>query len=480
VTDSIITGNIVTADTATSTLNLNSGSSWYMYESSNITTLNAGSYDIDMRSISSGYNTLTLNNYTGNGNTIYMNTYLGNESSPTDKIVIDGGNVSSNTILQFTNNGGPGMPTNGNGIQVVEAINGAIIGSGSFSLAGGELHAGAWVYQLAQGTRSDASEQSLYLRNKGLLSNAARGTANEPPSVIGAMKSGMNALMKRMGELREENPEHHNGLWIRGHGKNLHIDDKTHAKMNVYGTEAGYDWKFHFDESKLFVGAAIGFTYIDEIRNHYGNGARDGEGISRSPSVGAYATWMHESGLFVDAIVRNFWSNFKLTSYNPDGTSMRYKPDRYITAYSVEIGKQFRACIDDSSMWIWEPRVEFMYAYSNAKSFKSNLGDNIRYGDTNSYTGKISLMAGYKKAFENGIIAEPYVQVGGIQEFHGKTNVTFDDAHYRSDLKGASLEVGGGLNMKFNDSWAMYGQMMYEKGSVIQSLSGNLGFRYSW
>lgn len=489
VEDSKVTGHILTdMQTATSKLNLNNGSSWIMLKDSTVSDV-SNKTEIDIRSNGGSplsrapitqYNTLTMNNYNAAGGTIIMNTNLGDSSSPTDKIVIDGGQATGSGILNIINANGVGALTTGNGIQVVQAVNGGTINTSAFKLFGNELHVGAWVYELYQGSVDGSDDQSLYLRNNGQLSNSAKVMANEPPTIINAMKSGMNALMKRMGELREDNPEHLNGFWARGHGKNIHIDDKLHVKMNIYGVEAGYDHRWDFEDSKLYVGGALGYTYIGDIRNHTENSARDGTGIGRSPSVGIYATWLHRNGFFIDGIIRNFWEDLDLTTYTPANVADRYNPDRYITAYSLEFGKQYRHCLKNMDQLIFEPRVEFMYAHSEAKSFNSKLGNRIRYGDTNSYKGKISLMMGYKTFFENGMMAEPYVLVAGVQEFHGKTNVTYDNAKYRSDTKGATIEVGGGLNMKLTDSINSYAEVMYEKGSIIQSLSGNIGFRYTF
>ena len=53
--------------------------------------------------------------------------------------------------MRITNTGGPGAETTGNGIVVVNAINGGTTTPVAFSLAGGRVTAGAFDYFLFRG-----------------------------------------------------------------------------------------------------------------------------------------------------------------------------------------------------------------------------------------------------------------------------------------------------------------------------------------
>ena len=93
-------------------------------------------------------NVLTVTqNYTGNGGVIAMNTALGADSSPTQKLVVQG-DTSGDTILNISNLGGTGAATTGDGIMVVQ-VGGA--SNGTFSLpAPGYVEAGGYRYTLAK------------------------------------------------------------------------------------------------------------------------------------------------------------------------------------------------------------------------------------------------------------------------------------------------------------------------------------------
>lgn len=78
--------------------------------------------------------------------------------------MISNGTTSGTTGLVVTNVGGAGAETTQNGILVVEAINGATTGSGTFNLAR-RASAGIYEYQLVQGGVTSGTENNWYLRN---------------------------------------------------------------------------------------------------------------------------------------------------------------------------------------------------------------------------------------------------------------------------------------------------------------------------
>jgi antigen 43 len=62
---------------------------------------------------------------------------LDDPAFPTDRLVIDGGQATGKTWLNFTSTGNSrlGLATTGNGIKVVDAVNGATTTGDAFALA---------------------------------------------------------------------------------------------------------------------------------------------------------------------------------------------------------------------------------------------------------------------------------------------------------------------------------------------------------
>ena len=109
-------------------------------------------------SASNGFKTLTVTHYAGSG-TLVLNTRLGDDSSPTDRLVIDGGAATGNTGLRIVNAGGSGARTN-IGIRVVETVNGGSTSASAFRLDPGStgyrpgfgtLAANGYEYSLRRG-----------------------------------------------------------------------------------------------------------------------------------------------------------------------------------------------------------------------------------------------------------------------------------------------------------------------------------------
>ena len=103
-------------------------------------------------------------NYVGINGVIGLNTFLGSDPSPSDRLVIDGGNASGFSPLRIANTIGRGALTVANGILVVDAINGATTNPGTFALAG-PVVAGPYEYGLFRSSVDASNPEAWYLRS---------------------------------------------------------------------------------------------------------------------------------------------------------------------------------------------------------------------------------------------------------------------------------------------------------------------------
>lgn len=142
-------------------VNIDSSSTWNITGDSLVDNLtNAGSIVFVPSQGAFTPHTLTVTNLIGSGGTITLNTVVDDSSSPTDKLVIDGGQATGNTGLTVLNRGGLGARTTGNGITLVSAINGATTDANAFSL-NRPMVAGAYAYSLYRN-----ADQSWYLTSE--------------------------------------------------------------------------------------------------------------------------------------------------------------------------------------------------------------------------------------------------------------------------------------------------------------------------
>jgi outer membrane autotransporter protein len=162
---------------STSVLDVSQGSI-RPYTAGRLATLsNAGI--IDMATNSSVANdALTVDgNYVGSGGELLLQTTLGDDRSASDRLVVSQGTISGNTQLGIRNLNGLGGLTQVNGIEVVQAINGATSTSDAFVL-GNRVVAGAYRYQLLKGGLTAGTENSWFLRSSV---SAIRPPASAPP-----------------------------------------------------------------------------------------------------------------------------------------------------------------------------------------------------------------------------------------------------------------------------------------------------------
>ncbi|MGH8486358.1 MAG: autotransporter outer membrane beta-barrel domain-containing protein, partial [Pseudomonas sp.] len=164
-TSSQVNGAATTAAGSTSNLTMSDTSLWKLTGNSNLSVLHNDNSLIDFSAPTGGsYKTLTVNQYHGNNGTIALNTYLYDDQSPSDKLVIDGGQATGSSNLQIKNAGGPGALTTGNGIQVVDAINGGTSQEQAFRLLS-RVKAGPYEYTLHRASLDDSNGQAWYLRS---------------------------------------------------------------------------------------------------------------------------------------------------------------------------------------------------------------------------------------------------------------------------------------------------------------------------
>ncbi|MDU8497845.1 autotransporter outer membrane beta-barrel domain-containing protein [Pseudomonas syringae] len=109
--------------------------------------------------------TLTVRgNYTGRDGRLLLQSALGDEASASDKLVVAQGHISGSTRMTVSHSGGLGALTRGDGIEVVQATEGASSDNAAFSLQN-PLSAGAYQYYLFKGGASAGSENSWFLRS---------------------------------------------------------------------------------------------------------------------------------------------------------------------------------------------------------------------------------------------------------------------------------------------------------------------------
>lgn len=477
-TRSALNGRILTDDTFNMTLSMQDNSVWNMMSDSNLTNLTLSDSTVSLQNLNGGFNTLTLDNYTANNAKMVLNTSLGGDSSPTDKLVVQNSLTGQTELTIFDNGSGMGGTTL-NGIQIIDAKS-TTLNTGTFTLKGGVLDTRAYEYELFKGDVDGLDNDSWFLRSTGKATNTANTLANLPALHLSIVKTGMNSLRKRMGDLRQDYGEHLNGLWVRSYAKYLEIEEHIDTNLNLYGMEAGYDVRLYEDcDNTVYAGLMAGYLYADNIHTKQTN-AYKGTGNGHTPSAGGYLTWFNQNGWFMDATLRYFWSNLNLQSRASNGQYITFDPNRTFITSSAELGRAFTFDAGTKANYILEPKIEVQYAHANSKTYQTNTNLPFRYGATQSLLGRVAIQASYEYFQECNVVWSPFVELGVTHEFKGRTSINYDGGTFKSDVSGTGFEFTMGLNTKMSENWNFYSELMFERGQVYNAVLGNIGFRYNF
>ena len=458
-------------------------------------------------------NTLTVVSYVGQGGSVALNTHLAGDNAPSDRLVIDGGRASGSSTLKITNVGGEGQETPGNGILVVNAINGGTTAAGAFVL-GGRAVAGPYEYSLYRGGRDGSTPEAWYLRTE-IKDNGGNGTNVVPPepepgpdprpdyrrevsdyTALSSMmlnfgRATLGTLHERMGEQAQLPADNGgvDGAWARVIGQ----DGKWNARAggiynqgpsfddNFVAVQAGADL-YHqemADGSRERAGLYGVVGHSHGSVTHY-DGSRAGNDKFDAVSFGGYWTYYGAKRWYVDAIMQGSWYDARAGS----GQLADLKTNAFAFAASVEAGYPFQL----RNQWIVEPQAQLMYQGVSLDKASDSAAD-VRFGNANSVAGRVGARLARSWALDGG--AQPRLITAWLRgnvwhEFSAdpRTEVSSETGFvpFRSNLKGSWYELSAGANAQLTRTTTVYANLGYQKGfnRGIQAVSGTIGVRLNW
>ena len=290
-------------------------------------------------------NRLTVTgNYQGQSGALSLNAYLGADASPSDKLVVDGGAATGATALRIINKAGPGVRTTGDGIQVVQAVNGGTTSSDASPARGGLR---GRLCMLFRGGVAAGTEQNWYLRSEIKSAGESRPIYRPGVALYGAVPSLARELaVQQIGTFhdRRGNEERFGDRRAAGRAPGATISEGSGGMAgssfsgNTYGMQAGQDLyartsdSGHQDRYGVFLGyaSANGDVRGDAMGQR---GYRVGKLGIQSHSVGAYWTHVGPGGWYTDTVILGSRLKVHPTSNAGDTRATR----RAFTA-SVEAG----------------------------------------------------------------------------------------------------------------------------------------------
>ncbi|MEN3929855.1 autotransporter outer membrane beta-barrel domain-containing protein [Microvirga sp. W0021] len=522
---------------------LKNNSSWVVTGDSTLSTLRNENSTVAFSSPENNvFKTLTVTNYTGNNGTLVLNTVLGTDASPSDLLVIDGGTATGTTNLVVMNAGGLGALTTGDGIMVVEAINGGTTDAGAF-VQSSRIAAGAYDYTLVRG--GSLSADNWYLTSAYMPPDEPGGgevptdngtviipLPNYRPEIALASaiqpiaaeygyamldtlhervgdtfairpfekayeervvrgKNGKRQIVRVPVQPSAESQKWFAGAWGRLFGNRGFQDRggsflKNGPKYDYTfgGIQAGLDiygreTSAGTDKAGLYVG--YGNIWAN-VKGAYGGKA--GSIDMDAYTIGAYWTHKATQGWYTDAVVQGTW-------YTTDATSVygqKLKPDGFGFIASLEGGYSF----DLGNGLMLEPQVQLAYQHLSFDSFSDAYG-HFSIADGDSLRGRIGA-----RLVKNWDMSETgngprqlttWLRANIWHEFMGKSKTTVTDTYglngvtIPSNLGGTWGEIGAGASMLVSENVTMFATGAYSRSldnKGREAWDGRLGMTVKW
>lgn len=450
-------------------------------------------------------NTLTVaGNYVGQQATASLRTQLGTDNSPTDKIIINGGTATGSTTLKIANAGGKGGQTTGDGIQVVQTVNGASTAGSAFT--GGTANAGAYTYYLYRGGITPGTQDNWYLRSTTLdptrppIDPIVPVPPVDPETPLYRTEvpvySQISALAReiavqqigtfhdRMGgqDLLDENGKWGGG-WGRVWGDHMSQDHTGTVNQSfsgtIFGLQVGQDVysnttdSGYRDHAGLFFGFARGSGDVKGFALATQDLAAGSLAIN-SYSLGAYWTRIAPSGWYVDTVLMG--STMSVNPSSLQGNTATTRANAFTA--SLEGGVPLPLPYGLSL----EPQAQLIYQYTHINDL-TDPAATVSFKSANELIGRLGLRL--QTQFQaNGINWKPYLRLDVLRYFGGTDTVNFSDSTKIDSSVGSTQgHVGAGVYAKLNQRVSLYltgGYWFNLGGSHRSTAEGNAGVRLSW
>ena len=463
------------------TLNLTNNSTWDLVDNSEVTDLHLNNSAVSLTSTKEPYAVLTITgNLTGSGT---FNLYTNIANNNANKIIVQGTAEGSHKI-GVTNQGA----NVANGKVTLVETNG---GNAAFNLtnANNRVDLGAYQYFLTKEgnnwvlansknvvtpsnsvvtpsnpvvipsnpvvTPSNPVEPPVVLPSTPLLSDLANAQVSLRQAQLLLVEDDLSGIHQRLGEVK--NGEKGN-VWVRNVNSRQKLaalstgeSETSGFKQNVHSLQVGADAAV---TDNLRVGGFVGRSQANVDFNGY-----YGDGKVRSNSVGLYAAYLADNGIYVDNIVK----------YSRLHANSNHTEKRHYNAYTIssELGKRFSFTND----WTITPQAQLAWTHISSQENEDSLS---------SVYSRIGLRVAKGFALSNGWNLQPYAEVNAITSKNRSskihyTNSALDVASSRGRFESAVGLNAGFANHRFGLEVSRADGKNFDKPYAIQAV-----YHYSW
>lgn len=459
---------------------------------------------------------LTVNgNYTGTNGQLALQSVLGSDGSASDRLVVSQGTLQGSTTLNVSNLGGLGAQTLNNGIQVVQALNGATGSNQAFSLTGGSVFAGAFEYFLFKGGVTADSEQQWYLRSSIVapplpdpegpgvtlpvpvpgdgtpvdLPTSVAGDAPIPiyrpevpvysalfPAAQQTVRAMLGTYHERMGDQpRQTDSASFSAGWGRVYGNSRR---QTYAgtvsprlDSSLSGFQVGSDihaWVTDNGQVQR-LGFFVGHSRLRGQVDGFNRGWQHldaGNTTLRGDSLGLYWTLIDPAGWYVDGVLMGT----RLNGSSESDRGIKLKTKGHDVLGSIEVGILLRV----AQNWVLEPQVQLIVNKTRLDSQNDGVSD-VSFSADTAITTRLGtrLRGSYTLA---SMPVQPYLRANIWHASSGTHRVRFNDVtDIDSEQKSTTLDMSAGATLQVSSRVSLYGELGHERKLDSNALDGYKG-----
>ncbi|KAB1445706.1 autotransporter Vag8 [Bordetella bronchiseptica] len=400
--------------------------------------------------------------------TIVMNAHL---PSGTADVLLAPQGFGDRQVL-VVNNTDDGTESGASKVPLIEDEQGHT----AFTLGnmGGRVDAGARQYELTASEAQADKARTWQLTPTNELSTTATAAVNAMAIAASQRiwQAEMDVLLRHMSGLHSSGSP--GGFWARGLSQRQRLDTGygPWQKQTVSGIELGIDRRVAGGATTAWsVGMLAGYS---ETRR---DGGAYRAGHVHSAHVGAYVSYLNDSGSYVDGVVKynRFRHGFDVRTTDLKRVDAKHR--------SHGLGALLRGGrrIDIDGGWYVEPQASVAWFHADGSRYEASNGLRVRADSAHSWVLRAGAEAGRQMRLANGNIVEPYARLGWAQELGADNAVYTNGIRHVTRSRGGFAEARVGVGALLGKRHALYADYEYAKGARFEApWTLQLGYRYSW
>lgn len=331
-----------------------------------------------------------------------------------------------------------------------------------------EVEVGGYKYNM----RADGTKLNLFTTYQP--TSSAEASINTMDAGYLLRYAENQTLLQRMGDLRQDERVA-NDVWARAYSGEFNVADGSFLSgydLDYNGVQIGADRQFNFASGKAYIGAMAGFTKGKQ-KHHQGSGTIE------SSSLGIYGTYVHNSGIYVDSLVRYVHMNHDYNVRDSAGARINGSGSTDGYAASLAVGKRFYLEQPKAS-WYLEPEAQISTSYQNGTSMMSSNGLKTDIDGFQSTQAQVGLRFGHEINLTNNPF-NLYVKAAYVRELDGKVAFKLNNLGEKEQFGDNWWTFGAGVTTTFNKQHNVYFDLERSDGASFKHpWQVNLGYRFSF